>query len=179
MHVAESCMFMTDATRERTPKGRAAQSCAGPTAACRSTLRCGRAPGAGLLYFAASSLPLPRAGSATEGASPSHRSQIGVYRQTSTQPDSAGPSVRCHQTIVHQRGSQPGIARPAPTRARAWVSRDQIGPGPVVSFGISTRSLAAGKTGASLPVAGARETAAGARKHGGCGITGARYGDKR
>ena len=134
MHVAESCMFMTDVTRQPCPEVRATQSRLGSTSANGSAFRCCRTTGAGLLHFTASSLPLPRAGSATEGAGPSHRSQIGVYRQTSTQPDSAGPSVRCHQTIVDQRGSQPGIARAAPTRARAWVSRDQIGPGPVVWY---------------------------------------------
>ena len=132
MHVAESCMFMTDVTGQPCPEGRATQSRLGSASANGSAFRGCRTTGAGLLHFTASSLPLPRAGSAAEGPGLSHRSQVGVYRQTSTQPDSAGPSVRCHQTIVHQRGSQPGIARAAPTRARAWVSRDQIGHGPVV-----------------------------------------------
>jgi hypothetical protein len=125
-------MLMADVTCQQCPEGRATQSRLGSASANRSPFRCCPTTGPGLLPFTASSLPLPRAGSATEGASPSHRNQVGVYRQTSTQPDSAGSSVRCHQTIVHQRGGQPGIARTAATRARAWVSRDPIGHGPVV-----------------------------------------------
>ena len=127
MCVVSGCIVMTDATRKRTPKGRAAQSCAGPTAACRSTLRCGRAPGAGLLYFAASSLPLPRTSSASEGAGSATGNQTGLYGQAPKQPDSASPSVRNSQRLVDQRGGQPSIARAVAARARAWVSRNQFG----------------------------------------------------
>jgi len=123
---------MTDATSQQRPEGRATQSRPGFASASGSAFRRCRAIGAGLLHFAAPSLPLPRVCSATEGADRSQRSQAGVYRQASTQPDSAGPSVRGNQTIVHQRGGQPGVARAATARARAWVSRNQIGHGPVV-----------------------------------------------
>ncbi len=118
---------MTDAACQRCPEGRAPQSRAGPASASRSTFRCGQAPGAGLLHFAASSLPLPRPSSATEGACAARRSQTGIYRQASTQSDSASPGVRYHKTIIHQRGRQPGVARAAAARARAWVSRSQFG----------------------------------------------------
>ncbi len=124
-------MFMTDAARQRCPEGRAPQSRTGPTSASRSTIRCGRAACAGLLYFAASSLPLPRTSAATEGASPSRRSQTGLYGQASTQLDSACPGVRYNETTVDQRGGQPGVARADAARARAWVSRSQVGHGPV------------------------------------------------
>jgi hypothetical protein len=99
-----------------------------PASASQSTFRCGRAIGRRLLHFAASSLPLPGIRAAIEGACSAWRSQIGIYRQASTQP---GPSVRHNETIVHQRGGQPGVARAAAARARAWVSRRQVGHGPV------------------------------------------------
>ena len=122
---------MTDAASQRCSEGRAPQSRMGPASANRPTFRCGRAAGAGRLHFAASSLSLPRTSSATEGACSARRSQTGIYGQASTQPDSAGPGVRCNETIVHQRGSQPSVARAIATRARAWVSRSQVGNGPV------------------------------------------------
>jgi hypothetical protein len=81
--------------------------------------------------FAASSLPLSRTSSAAEGACSARRGQTGIYGQASTQPDSAGPGVRYDETIVHQRGGQPGVARAAAARPRAWVSRSQVGHGPV------------------------------------------------
>lgn len=122
---------MTDAARQRCPEGRAPQSRTGSASASRSTFRCCRATGAGLLHFATSSLPLPRTSSTTEGACSARRNQTGIYSQASTQPDSAGPGVRYNKTIVHQRGGQPGVARAAAARARAWVSRNQAGHGPV------------------------------------------------
>jgi hypothetical protein len=129
MDVVRSCMFMTDAARQRCPEGRAPQSRTGPASASRSTFRCGRAIGTRLLHFAASSLPLPRTSSATEGACSARRSKTGIYGQASARPDSAGPGVRYNETIVHQRGGQPGIARATAARARAWVSRSQVGHG--------------------------------------------------
>ena len=129
MYVVRGCMFMTDAARERCPEGRAPQSRTDTASASQSTFRCGRAIGRRLLHFAASSLPLPGTRAAIEGACSAWRSQIGIYRQASTQPDSAGPSVRHNETIVHQRGGQPGVARAVSARARAWVSRNQFGNG--------------------------------------------------
>jgi hypothetical protein len=122
---------MTDAACQRCPEGRAPQSRTNLASASRSTFRSGRALGARLFYFAASSLPLPRTGSATEGTHSTRRGQTGLYSQASTQPNSAGSGVRYKETIVHQRGGQPGIARAAAARARAWVSRSQLGYGPV------------------------------------------------
>ena len=122
---------MTDAARQRCPDGRAPQSGTHTASASRPTFRCGRAIGARLLHFAASSLPLPRTRSAIEGACSARRSQAGIYGQASTQPDSAGPGVRYNETIIHQRGGQAGVARAAAARARAWVSRSPVGHGPV------------------------------------------------
>jgi hypothetical protein len=124
-------MFMTDTACHRCPEGRAPQPRVGPASASQSTFRCGRTVGTGLLHFAASSLPLPRASSAAERACPAKRSQIGIHGQASTALDSAGPGVRYNKTIVHQRGGQPGVARAAAARARAWVSQTQAGHGPV------------------------------------------------
>lgn len=131
MYVVRGCMFMTDAARERCPEGRASQSRTDPASASRSTFRCGRAIGARLLHFAASSLPVPRTRAAIEGACSARRSQTGIYGQASTQPNSAGAGIRYNETIVHQRGGQPGVARAAAARARAWVSRSPVGQGSV------------------------------------------------
>jgi hypothetical protein len=128
---------------QRCPEGRAPQSRAGPASAKRSTSRSRRAAGAGLLHFATSSLPLPRTSSATEGARSARRSQTGIYRQASTQFDSAGPGVRYNKAIVHQRGGQPGVGRAATTRARTWVSRNQAGNAP---FGWSIDLIACWRT---------------------------------
>ena len=120
-------MFMTDAARERYSESRASQSCARPVAACRSALRRGQTVGPGLLYFAASSLSIPRTSSRAEKADPAQRSQTGIHGQTSTQPGTARTHVCRSQRIVHQRGGQPSVARAAAARTRAWVSRNQVG----------------------------------------------------
>jgi len=120
-------MFMTDAACQRCPEGRAPQSRTGLAPPSRSTFRCRRSHGARLRHFAASGLPLPRTSSATAAACSAGRSQAGIYSQASTQPDSAGSDVRYNETIVHQRGGQPGVARAVAARARAWVSRGQLG----------------------------------------------------
>ena len=125
-------MFMTYGTCKQCPEGRATQSRPGPASANGSAFRCCRTTGTGMFHFAAAGVSLPRACSATEETDPSQRSQVGVYRQASTKPDSAGPSICCSQAIVHQRGSQPSVARATAARARAWVSRNQIGHGAVV-----------------------------------------------
>ena len=124
-------MFMTDAACQRCPEGRATQSRTGSASASRPILRCGRAAGAGLLHIASSSLSLPRTSSAPEGTCSARRGQISIHRQASKQPDSAGPGTRYQETIVHQRGGQPGVVRAAAARARAWVSRSQTGHEPI------------------------------------------------
>ena len=121
---------MTDATRQRDPENRTPQSRARPVAACRSTLRRGRTVGPGLLHFATSSLSVPRTSSTAERADPAQRSQTGIHGQTSPQPSPARANVCRGQRIVHQRGGQPSVARAAATRARAWVSRNQVGAAP-------------------------------------------------
>ena len=125
--VACGCMFMADATRQRISESRAPQSCARSAAACRGTLRCGRTVGPGLLHFTASSLSLPRTSSAVKRTGPTKRRQAGIHGQASTQLGSACADVRCGKRTIHQRGSQPSVARSAATRARAWVSRSQFG----------------------------------------------------
>ena len=76
----KGCIFTTYATRKQYAESRATQSRPGSASARGSTFRCCRATRAGLLHFAASSLPLPRTCSATEGPHPSYRKQVGVYR---------------------------------------------------------------------------------------------------
>jgi hypothetical protein len=131
MSVVTGCIFMTDAARQQCPESRAPQSRADLTSASRATLRCGRTPGTGLLHLATPSLPLPQTSSETERAGSTRRIETSIHSETSTQPDSAGPGVRHKETIVHQRGCQPGVARAVAARARAWVSRGQLGREPV------------------------------------------------
>ena len=121
---------MTDVARQRVAKGRTSQSSARPAAGCRSALRGSRAVGPGLLYIEAPSLSLPRTSSAVEATSPAERSQTGIHGQTSAQSRRAGPHLCRDQGIVDQRGGQPGVARAAAARARAWVSRNQFGNAP-------------------------------------------------
>jgi hypothetical protein len=109
------------------PKEPSASSRARPLAAGRSTLRCSRADGAGLFHIAASGLSLPRTSSAAKTPGPARRSQTGLHGEASSQPRSARAHFCCGQRIVHQRGSQPSVARAAAARARAWVSRNQFG----------------------------------------------------
>jgi hypothetical protein len=172
------CMFMTDAACQRCSEGRAPQSRTGPASARRPTFRCCRAAGVGLFHFAASSLSLPRTSSATEGACSARRSQTGIYGQASTHPDSASPGVRYYETIVHQRGSQPGVARAVAARARAWVSRSQVGNGPV---GWSIDSIVCCRTSwRKSTVVGAGPTAASRRnQRKNSGIARTHHGDKR
>ena len=127
MHVVRGCIFMTDGARQRYPEGRAPQSRADLTSASRATFRCGRAPSSRLLHLTAASLPLPGTSSAIESAGSRRRIETRIYGETSTQPDSAGPGVRQKETIVHQRGGQQGVALAVAARARAWVSRGQLG----------------------------------------------------
>jgi hypothetical protein len=127
MHVVRGCIFMTDAARQRYPEGRAPQSRAYLTSARRATLRCGRTLGTGLLHLATPGLPLPQTSSATESAGSTRRIETGIHGETSTQPDSTGAGVRHKETIVHQRGGRQGVARAVAARARAWVSRGQLG----------------------------------------------------
>lgn len=121
---------MAAVARQRVAKGRTSQSSARPAAGCRSALQGSRAVGPGLLDIDAPSLSLPRTSSAVEGTGPAERSQTGIHGQTSAQSRRARPHVCCDQGIVDQRGRQPGVARAAAARARAWVSRKQFGNAP-------------------------------------------------
>src|SRR5262252_2065273 len=120
-------MFMTDAARQRVPKSRAPQSCAGPAAACRSSFRCGGAVGPGLLHIAAPSLSLPRTSSPVERAGPAKRNQTPIHSQAATQLGAACADICYGKRIVDQRGGQSSATRTAAARARAWVSRNQFG----------------------------------------------------
>ncbi len=96
----------------------------------RAISRCCRAPGTGVFHLAASGLSVSRTSAASETTDPATREQTGVYNQTPSQSDSAGPSVRRSHRIVDQRGGQPSVARAAAARARAWVSRNPFGSAP-------------------------------------------------
>jgi hypothetical protein len=119
---------MTNVPRQRERQSRASQSCAGSAPAKSSVIRRCRPTGAGLFHFCAAGLSLSRSGASAEKTCLPKRTKAGVYGQAPTQPDSARTDIRRDETIVHQRGSQPSIARAAATRTRAWVSRSQADP---------------------------------------------------
>ena len=121
---------MTDAACQRYSEGQTPQSRMASASPSRPIIRCSRAIGTRLLYFAAASLSLPGTSPATERTRQSRRRQVGIYREASAHLDSAGPDLRYKEKTVHQRGGQPGVARAAAARARAWVSRDPSGPAP-------------------------------------------------
>src|SRR5262244_718661 len=64
---------------------------------------------------------------ATETANPGERRQAGVYRKAATQPDSTRTALCTRQEAACERGGRAGVARAGTTRARAWVSRNQLG----------------------------------------------------
>jgi len=118
---------MTDAACQRYSEGQTPQSRMASASPSRPIIRCSRAIGTRLLYFAAASLSLPGTSPATERTRQSRRRQVGIYREASAHLDSAGPDLRYKEKTVHQRGGQPGVARAAAARARAWVSRGNSG----------------------------------------------------
>jgi hypothetical protein len=125
-------MFMTDAACQRCAESRAPQPRTGPASRSGPAIRCSYATCEGMFHISSSSPSLSRTSSASEDAYSGQRSQAGIYRQASAKSDSASSVVRHNQTTLHQRGSKPGVARAAAARARAWVSRDQLGHGPAV-----------------------------------------------
>ncbi len=125
--VSTGCIYMTYGPRQRRPESRASQSSTRVAPAVRPTSRCGGAIGAGLFYLSPASLSVPPASAASQGTRPCERGQVGVHCQASTQFDSSRAVVRRGEGTVDQRGRQSGFARTAPARARAWVSRSQLG----------------------------------------------------
>src|SRR6266481_5328487 len=64
---------------------------------------------------------------ATETANPGERRQARVYGKTATRLDSTRTALCTRQEATCERGGRAGIARAGTTRARAWVSRNQLG----------------------------------------------------
>src|SRR5260370_37247846 len=118
---------MTDAARQRRPKGSTAQSCSRTAAAVRRSCP-GRHRGRARVLDLPSAGPSVRpTGAATETANPGERRQARVYGEIATQLDSTRPALCARQETARERGSHAGVARAGTTRARAWVSRNQLG----------------------------------------------------
>ena len=62
-----------------------------------------------------------------ETVHPGKRRQARVYGKTATQLDSTRTALCTRQEAARERGGHAGVARAGTTRARAWVSRNQLG----------------------------------------------------
>jgi hypothetical protein len=120
-------IFMTDAARQRCSKGSAAQSCSRAAAAVQRTCPGRHRVGARVFDLPSTSPSLHPTCAATETANPGERRQARVYRKTATQLDSTRTALCTRQEAACERGSRAGVARAGTTRARAWVSRNQLG----------------------------------------------------
>ncbi len=119
-------IFMTDAARQRCSKGSAAQSCSRVAAAVQRTCPGRHRVGARVFDLPSASPSLHPTCAATETANPGERRQARVYRKTATQLDSTRTALCTRQEATCERGGRAGIARAGTTRARAWVSRNQL-----------------------------------------------------
>ena len=120
-YVITGCIFMTHGTGQRCSKGRASQSRSESATRIRSTARGRRADGTRMFHLSPPGVSLPPTSGTAEGAAGRQRTEVGLYGETGTQFDSAGPVVRICQEPLHQRSGQPCLARSAATRARAWL----------------------------------------------------------
>src|SRR5713226_8847656 len=120
-------IFMTDAARQRCSKGSAAQSCSRAAAAVQGTFPGRHRVGARVFDILSASPSLHPTCVATETANPGERRQARVYGKTATQLDSTRTALCTRQEAACERGGRAGVARAGATRARAWVSRNQLG----------------------------------------------------
>src|ERR1700676_1491668 len=117
---------MTDAARQRCSKGSTPQSCSRTAAAVQGTRPGGHRVGARLFDLPSPSPSLHPTCAATETANPGERRQARVYSKTATQLDSTRTALCTRQEATCERGGRAGVARVGTTRARAWVSRNQL-----------------------------------------------------
>ena len=120
-------IFMTDAARQRCSKSSAAKSCSRAAAPMPGTCRGGYEVGTRMFDLPSASPSLPPNRATTETAGPGERKQAGVYGEAATQLDSTRAAVCTCQETARERGGHASVARTRPTRARAWVSRNQLG----------------------------------------------------
>ena len=120
-------MFMTDGARQRCSKGSAAQSCSRAAAAVQGTCPSRHRVGTRVFDLPSASPSLHPTCAATETANPGERRQARVYGKTATQLDSTRTALCTRQEATCERGGRAGVARADPTRAGAWVSRNQLG----------------------------------------------------
>ena len=120
-------IFMTDAARQPCSKSSAAQSCSRAAAAVQRTCQSRRRVGARMFDLASAGPSLYPNRATAETANPGERKQAGVYGETATQLDSTRTALCARQETARERSSHAGVARAGTTRARAWVSRKELG----------------------------------------------------
>ena len=119
---------MTDSARQCCSEGSTAQSCSRTAAAIRTTCPGGHRVGARVFDLPSASPSLHPTGAATETPHPGERRQARVYGKTAAQLDCTRSSLCARQETAPERGRHTGFAGVVPTRARAWVSRNELGP---------------------------------------------------
>ena len=122
-----SFIFMTDAARPRCSKDSTAQSCSRAAAAVQGTCPGRHRVGARVFDLPSASPSIHPTRAATETAHPGRRRQARVYSQAATQLDSTRTALCTRQEAARERGGHAGVARAGTTRARAWVSRNELG----------------------------------------------------
>ncbi len=115
-------IYMSDASCQPYSKGRTDQSRPYPAAAVPGLARSGPAFGARLLDLGTSGVSLPRAGTATQAASPGRRCQSALHRQTFAQSGRPTSRLRRFHRIDPQRDRQPCVYGGFAPRARSWLT---------------------------------------------------------
>src|SRR5260370_28114064 len=121
-----SSIYMSNASREPYPKGRAAQLSPHPSAALSALARGCPAIGPQLLHLRGPGLSLPRAGTASEAPSPGRRCQSVLYRQAFAPSRRATPRLCRFDRIDLERDRQPSYLGGAAPRGRSWLTRHPV-----------------------------------------------------
>lgn len=121
-YVTFGCIYVTYASRYRSPESPKTQPRARTAASIRPFASCRRAASARLWCFSPPSLSLSPAGPAPEGTGARWRSQGGFHRQALSKIGSASSDVRHPHRRVFERNRKPSLARGLAAEKKAWLS---------------------------------------------------------
>ena len=120
--VTRRSIYMTYGPRQRCPKGRAAQSGAGPASRAPALAGCRRTPRPDVLDLAAPGLSLSRAGTPAQAPCSCRRCQDFLHRETFAQPGGQASRLRRFHRIDLERDRQSGFLGGTPSRGRSWLT---------------------------------------------------------
>src|ERR1700740_2742246 len=121
-YVTHGCIYVTYASRYRSPESPKTQPRARTAAAIRPFAPCCRAAGERLWCFSSPGLSLSPAGPAPEGTGAGWRSQGGFHCQALSSIGSASADVRCPHRSDIERNRKPSLARGLAAEKKAWLS---------------------------------------------------------